>query len=645
MDFLKKLNKKIRQFFVFVISFFSNIFGKRKTAKKTQHDLDKKLVLSLSKSRIPSPRQLKYIKRYLNPRELFIIRASIFVIFLSVLFLFTRFYITHLKVVPVSGGTYVEGIVGAPKLINPLYVSINDVDSDIGSLVFSSLFKRDQNGQLVPDLVTDYTVEDDGKKYVFEIRENVKWHDGRNLTVDDILFTFNLIKDKKFNSPLRSSFLGVSIEKDADNKNKFYFSLTEPYAAFLDLLDFGILSKELWFQSTADSILLDPKNFKPIGSGPYKFKDYVKGERSGIRQYNLEVNNDYYAEIPMVDISFKFFVSYEELIGALNSGTIDGVSYLPREYKEEIIVPKTYSFNRLFLPQMTLLFFNDQNNVALGDKSVREALARAIDKNYIVNQVLGGDAYVVDGPILPNSFAYNPDIKKYEYNTDEARKLLEDIDWKIYEITDEILSQSELDKDSEEDEVKEKAEKILDMGKGTWRMKENDFLKIKITTIDTIDNNLIVQALKDYWEKIGIKIEVEIVDVMDVQTQVIKNKNFEVLFYGEVLGSDPDPYAFWHSSQVSQDGLNIASYNNKEVDQILEEARSVNDVAERQKKYMRFQEVLVDEIPVIFMYSPVYTYIQSHKLKGFDVDNILSPKNRFSNIHEWYLETGKKIIW
>mgnify|MGYP001571083587 FL=1 len=155
---------------------------------------------------MPNLGQLKYLGRFLSSRESWLIRASSSIIVLSLLFVATRFYFVHLQVVPVSGGEYFEVLVGSPKYINPLYAGINDVDDDISRLVFSSLMKYDKDGQIITDLADSYEVSEDGKAYDFKIRKNVKWHNGSNLTVDDIIFTFNAIKDPQYKSPLRGSF-------------------------------------------------------------------------------------------------------------------------------------------------------------------------------------------------------------------------------------------------------------------------------------------------------------------------------------------------------------------------------------------------------------------------------------------------------
>jgi peptide/nickel transport system substrate-binding protein len=130
-----------------------------------------------------------------------------------------------------------------------------------------------------------------------------------------------------------------------------------------------------------------------------------------------------------------------------------------------------------------------------------------------------------------------------------------------------------------------------------------------------------------------------------MQTEVIKPRNFEALFYGQVVGADPDPYAFWHSSQTGENGFNIADFANNEVDQLLEDARLISDLNQRKEKYKRFQEVITEEAPIIFMYSPAYTYVQNKKINNFEVINILNPSDRFANITDWYIETGKKWVW
>lgn len=620
-----------------------NIRRSKPTMEKEMIELDKKLVFSLSKSRIPNLRQLKYFRRYLNKSELWLVNICFVLILASLAFLGVRFYKNNLETLPAYGGEYIEGLVGSPKYINPLYASLNDADNDISSLVFSTLFQRDKNGELKQDLAESYQVSGDGKTYTIKIRPGVKWHNGSALTPDDVIFTFNAIKDSQYKSSLRASFSGVEIDKVDDNTIKFV--LAEPYAAFLDLLTFGILPQELWQQIPANAASLAELNIKPVGSGPFKFKSFVKDKAGNIRSYVLAVNSDYYGQKPLIEkITFKFFGNTSEAVTALNSNLINGISYLPRQQKNELVAQDSLNFHKLNLPQLTAIFFNPKGNQALADKNVRQALAFSLDKRTIVGNTLGDDALIIDGPILPNSFAYNS-INKYKYDKEKAAKLLDDAGWKIVEVNDEDIKKAQEDAKSKDAKIKKNAEEILKAGKGKWRVKKNIFLAIELTTSDNPEYSKIVEEIAKYWKELNFRVTVKIVPAGQIQSDTIKMRNFSALFYGEFIGADPDPYPLWHSSQSGENGLNIADYSNKDLDKALEEARLTVDKNVRKDKYKKFQEIMAEDEPAIFFYSPSYIYVQTKKVKGFDVGYIFTPKDRFSNISDWYINTKKQLHW
>lgn len=611
--------------------------------RKEQINFDKKLVFSLAKSRIPNLTQLKYLKKYLSVWEKWLLRLSFIFIVASLLFIGASFYTNNLKLIAIAGGVYSEGLIGAPKYINPLYANISDVDHDISQLLYSSLFQRGGNGELVKDLAENYEISEDNKIYTFTIRAGVKWHDDTLLTVDDIIFTFNAIQDSEYKSSLRAGFIGVDIEKIDDRS--FKFILSDPYAAFLELLTFGILPSQYWHQISPESASLAELNLKPIGSGPYRFDKFVKDKTGHIKEYNLIINEDYYGAAPFINITYKFFPNFAEAVAALNDSNVDGISYLPQEFRENLIKPKAYNFHKLYLPQLTVIFFNQANNPALADKNVRQALALSVDRSKIINNILAGNAHVVNGPILPNSFAYYNDIKLYDYNPAQAKELLDKAGWQLAEITADDIAQAEADATSEDENIKNKAALIQYLGQGNWRRKDNNYFTLTLTTVERNENEDIVKAVQQYWQEIGVKTEIAVLPASQMQAEIIKPRNFEALFYGQVVGTDPDPYAFWHSSQIGANGFNLANYANPEVDQLLEDARLISNIDERKEKYKQFQEIIAEAEPAIFMFSPTYTYIQSNKLKGFNVSNILYPSDRFANINEWYLKIGKKLIW
>lgn len=634
MDSFKlKISRLLNKIIRWLNSPFS-AWKKKRSSFNVQNELDKKLVYNLSGSRFPSLKQLKYVKKFLSPKENLIIKICGLLIAVNLIFLGTKFYLQHLEIRPAEGGTYIEGLIGSPQYINPLYSSANDVDGDIGRLVFSSLFTRGENGELINDLTENYEANEDKKIYSFKIKENVFWHNGGKLTTDDILFTFNTIKDSQFKSPLRFSFAGVTAEKIDDYR--FKFILSEPYAAFLELLTFGIIPAELWGQIPPAAASLASLNLKPVGSGPYKFKSFEKDKNGNIKDYILTVNKDYYNKKPFIEeIRFYFFPDPLEAIQALNENTLDGLSYLPRGLKEKIISQDSLNFYRLNIPQLNAIFLNQEKNKALAEKKLRWALALALDKNKIIAEVLNGEGKAANSPLLPLNFAYKENVKKYEYNPEEARKLLEEAGWKLKKITEEDIAGEE----ETENKVLEK------MGPGEWRQKDNNFLVINLDTVEAGDNPQIAEMVGKLWQEVGVKTNIQIVSPSQIQTEILKNKDYEALFYGQIIGADPDVYAFWHSSQTGSYGLNIANFRNKEVDKLLEEARLLSDQEKRKEKYYSFQDIIVEELPAIFMYSPTYTYVQNKKIKNFSAKTILLPENRFANIQEWYVKTKKTLSW
>lgn len=610
-------------------------------------DVDKKLVQSLSKSKIPNLKQLKYIGRYLNRKERKILQISGLVLIISLAFWSFGFYRDNVNMVPVRGGDYVEGLVGFPRFVNPLYAGASDVDSDISRLVFSSLFSHDKYGHLTTDLAESYEVSEDSKIYTIKLREDAKWHNGGDVTSQDVLFTFNAIKDVNFKSPLRNSFMGVDLER-IDEYN-LRFVLEEPYAAFLEFLTFGIVPESLWMQIPPETVSLAELNLKPIGSGPYKFKSLIKDRSGVIKSYNLILNEDYYRDSGYIqNITFKFFPSADEMIMALNEKNIDGVGYLSKQAREKIVSPSSLWLHELSLPNLTAVFFNQKNNESLANLKARQALALATSQKSLIENVFQGGAEAIYGPILPGNFAYKEDLKKYEQNLEEAEKLLQEIGWSKREISEEAFSQATAILESQDEEVdKKEAEIISEMGVGVWLYdsKKDDYFRITLSTVDNADNILAVTEIKRQWEELGVKTELNIVSAGEIQSGVIRPRNFEALFYGQVVGNDPDVYVFWHSSQANAGGLNLANYSNSEVDKLLEEARVTADQEERIEKYHKFQEKIAEDLPAIFLYSPLYIYAQSRKVQGFDIESILRSSDRFNNVTEWYLKTGRRISW
>ncbi|MFA5023876.1 MAG: ABC transporter substrate-binding protein [Patescibacteria group bacterium] len=574
------------------LSFFS-IFKK---TELEQSEIDKKLVYALSPRKIPTSGQVRHLSKFLNPRENLIVKICLLLIIVNVVYLGIVFIKKHLQYSPLSGGDYTEGVVGYPKTINPLYAVNRDIDSDLSYLIYSRLFKYDPQGNLVNDLADDLIISADGKEYLVTIKNNVKWHNGEKLTVDDVLFTIGLIKDQAYRSPLRSGLSAVGIEKI--NEQTIKFTLSESYAPFQELLTFGILPKSIWEGVSPASAGLTDLNLKPIGSGPYKFKSLIKNKDGDLKEYHLILNEDYYGQKPYLkNINFKFFVDYSEMVKAFNDNQLDGLSYLPFAERAELLSQNSVWFHELVQPQIVSLFFNANKDKAFASKDVRVAIAQAINKEQIIKDVFSGVYQRADGPIMTESFAYNEQLKKYDYSPAEAAIVL-----------------------------------------------KNKLATTTLTVIDSGQNNAVAEKIKWYLEQVGVTVDLKVV-ATEQASSVVKNRNFEMLLYGESIGGDPDVYVFWHSSQIGSKGLNLAGYSNPETDKLLIDARLAINPDERKTKYQKFQELLTADAPVVFLYSPTYTYVQNKNIKGFVGTVVVNPADRFSSLADWYIKTHKKLTW
>lgn len=621
MSFLRKIGIKIQAFKFFI----KNKLQERKRRNFQAHD--EKLVQKLSANkRVPSWQQVKYLSEYLSKTERLFVRILTGVVIVSTLCLFINIYWTHSTQTPKDGGTYTEGLVGTPHYINPLFASSSDVDLDLTGLIYSGLLKF-TNAGLIKDLANDYQISSDQKVYTFQLRQDVKWHDGENLTANDVIFTFNRINDQKTKTPLLFNFRGTTIEKIDDYTIRF--TLPEPFAPFLESLTVGILPEHIWENIQPENMTLAEYNLKPIGSGAYKFKSLIKNKNGNIKSFNLEKNDAYYEKPAFInELTFKFYQDFEQAVEALNNKNVEGISYLPKEIRGRIINNRNLNFHLLQLPQYTATFFNYRNNPVLKDVAIRKLLSHGVNKEKIVNEILNAEATVIDSPVLKGSLGYTDDFEKFPYNPEYAKAELEKAGW--------VLSDYKKEKKVEGDaQITATDEYPFQV-----RKKKDNYLEFTLTTVNQPENVAIAKELQKDWQLIGAKINLVVVDTSKIQ-DTIKNRDYEILLYGQILGEDPDPYPFWHSNQETHPGLNLTSLNNPTIDKLLEDARKTTDDAKRAVQYAQFQKLLADSVPAIFLFSPTYTYPQNKKIKGFDSERLILPANRFNQITSWYIKTDR----
>lgn len=565
---------------------------------------DHQLVFGLSRARIPTTRQLRYVGQVLSPGEQSWVRRLSTLAIIAALVLLGSFLNRHIALVPQTGGTLTEGLSGVPQYLNPALARLNTVDAELTTLTFRGLMIMNADFQLVPDLAERVDVSPDGKTYTITLKPNLRWSDGEPLTADDVTYTFELLSDPAYQSPYLQLFRAVKVERP--DRRTVVFRLPEPLAPFLSYLTVGLLPEHAWVDSTPQSFALAELNLKPIGNGPFAFHSLAKDRAGNIKSYQLTRNKYFHGPAPYLDrMVIKFFPDYEAALEGLKMHAVDALGGIRLEDLDD--VRRVGTIKPFGLSQLTAVFINQKTNGALKAKEARLALAYATDRSALVTDVLDGTGRPIVGPILPGYLGYNPYLKRYDFDLETANRILEDNGWKR---TD-----------------------------GGIRQKGSQQLTFTFTVVDQPTLVAVANRLAKDWRQIGAQVEIKAVDINHIQKDVLRPRNYEALLFGQIFTTDPDPYPFWHSSQQKETGFNLSIFFNKKIDQDLEHARRTTSNDERATDYFDFQNVVAEEVPAIFLYQNLYLCVHSKNLRGIKADRIVSGTDRFLDISSWYLRT------
>ena len=528
--------------------------------------------------------------------------------------------------IPAHGGAFSEGVIGVPRFVNPL-LALSDTDRDMVTLIYSGLMKIGTGGALVPDLASGYTLSDDGLTYTFTLR-SATWHDGKPITADDVVFTIEKAQEPATKSPKRSSWEGVSVK--AIDTTHVEFTLKHPYGGFLENATIGILPKHIWQNVDAESFPFFEGNTEPVGSGPYRIEKIEKDTTNVPTSYTLRSFDAYTLGAPYIDqITLRFYPNEDELLAAYQNHAIDATSSVPPENAQKIEqAGGTILRSAHPLPRIFALFFNQNENKIFLDSAVRKALSTAIDREGITKNILFNYAEAIDGPLPPGvigaATTTPPSLGAARFT--EAKKILEKAGWEfdgaagIYKKT-----------------TKQAAKK------GVTATSVTQELSFSIATVDTPELKAAAEAVKSDWVKLGAKVTLNIFEIGDLNQTIIRPRKYDVLFFGEIVGRDPDPFAFWDSSERLDPGLNVALYTNTAVDKILESARSEGDKEKRAIEYAQFDSLIRADAPAAFVYAPYFLYGAPSAVHGISLDGIASGSDRFLSVANWYIEQDR--VW
>lgn len=535
--------------------------------------------------------------------------------------------------VPTSGGSITEGIIGVPTLVNPV-IAMSDADKDLTSLVYSGLMRKTPEGKFINDLAESYTISPDGTIYTFIIKEDAEFQDGTDVKADDIIFTIEKIKDPLVKSPRKSSWDGINVSKVDDRT--VVFTLTKSYISFMENMTTGILPSKVWKTVKADEFNLSPLNTKAVGSGPYKITSVTKDDNGIPKEYELKRFNDFILGRPFIKkITIISYPNEKDLMKAVLAHEIDQAGGISPEYADKVI-SKGYKIETASLPRIFGIFFNNTNNKILSDKTILNAIDKTIDKQDIINQILNGYGSTISNPI-PEKIISNNSSTEYSSTTiDEVNAMLEKNGW----IKGEDGIRTKGGSTSKTITKKVKGKTI------TQTVKTNspiERLSFSLTTGDTPELKKITFLIKEQLYKVGIEVNIEKVYEAGQLNQIIRARDYEALLFGQLINYESDLYSYWHSSQRADPGLNIAMYNNKKVDILLETIQKTLNTEDRMDKYESLSEEFENDTPAILIYSPKYLYATSPRLNNLSALNITIPSDRFSSVYTWSTDTDK--VW
>ncbi len=560
---------------------------------------------------IPHRSELRFALRSFSPREWKIFGVLALILTIGSLGLLFTLNNRFLIEVPTYGGSFTEGVVGTPRFVNPV-LAMSDTDRDLSMLVYSGLMKHDVNGQLVPDLASGVSISNDGLEYTFTIREGAQFHDGKNVTADDVVYTVTQTKDALIKSPNAVSFEGVTVT--STDERTVVFTLRQRFASFLETMTIGILPKHVWEKLSPEQFSLSDKNLDAIGSGPYEIKK-VRTDASGIpTSFSLERFNNHTGGKPFIkNITVKFYANENELLSAYKSGSVDTASALSPALASEL-KEKGRHILEAPLPRVFGLFFNKTEQPLLQNKEVLNAINVAINKDHIIDTVLHGFGTPITSPVplelFHDALLSSPETTS-SGDAEKAITILEKAGWTRGE--DGIF------------------------GKGDTR------LSLSLATSDSIELRSAAGLIRDDLRAIGIDVELKIFETGTLNQNIIRPRKYDMLFFGQIVNHPTDLFAFWHSSQRSDPGLNIAMYTNPRADTYLEEASSTLDAKKQESLYTQFEREIANDIPAVFIYSPSFIYAVDKHINGITLSGGSESGERFSNINLWYMRTER--IW
>lgn len=500
-----------------------------------------------------------------------------------------------------------EGRVGQPQHLNPLLSKANPVDQELVNLLFDGLTQYNDQGLLEPALAQSWEVNEEGTTYRFDLREDIVWHDGEPFSADDVVFTYGLLQNEGFSSPNSLKELWSSVTISSTDEFKVDFILEQPYSPFLDATTLGILPEHLLDQVPPDEIADHPFNRTPVGTGPFLVVPGNDFRRDGFLL--LAPNPRFWRGGAALDtIEYRFYPDGEAIVEAFDEGEIHALATFPHADIEKLGMLPGIRLYSSGAPSYTQLIFNltNSSSPAVRRPEIRRALIQSLDRETIIDQALSGQGLPLDGPYLPDSWAYNPFLfANYNYQPQESATALESLGWVIAEGSQ-------------------------------FRSFEEEPLRLRILTPDDPTHVSMAGIIADQWADIGV--DSEIMEVTPTRLDAnLREREYDVALVDIEPINDPDLYDFW-SQEAIINGQNYGGWNNRRASESLESARKLTTIEERRPYYETFLQHYEEDVPAFTLFQHVWSFGISDKVKDVEIGRIDSPRERYQSYPDWYLE-------
>jgi peptide/nickel transport system substrate-binding protein len=433
------------------------------------------------------------------------------------------------------------------------------------------------------------------------------------------LFTISVLQSPDFTGRPFLSELWRSVDVRKLDPHTVRFTLLQPYAPFLDYTTVGLIPKHVLEDVPVAELDQHAFNYQPIGSGLFQVTELTP-EHVVLRANR---NHRHWEQTQLDQIEFRFYPSYEALLRAYEAGEIMGVSRVQAQDLGRVRENRGLQLLSARLSGYSLVFVNLDNPETpfFQDKRVRQALMYALDRQALVDGVLGGQGLVIHSPIMPQSWAYKADIRRYAHDPVRAEALLERAGWVYTESDGVVLSDG------------------ARQGSAV-RMKNGVPLEFSLLTNDLPDRVALAHAVAAQWQAVGARVHVRAVNMADLAQQHLIPRAYDAaLLQWQSTPPDPDPYPVWHSTQAEQTGQNYGGWANRDADEAIEVARLLADRGERAELYAQFQDIFAEEVPAFLLYQAVYTLSVDKQVRDVQIAPMHDPSGRFGNVSDWAIAT------